>query len=59
MRKVLFTLMVLLTSSCTTSFKSPITYTEYKGEIAAKGVSLTAKPPFWKYCCDLYQWAVK
>ena len=59
MRKILSVFIVLLSAGCTTSFTSPVTHTEYTGKIAEAGVSVTAKPPFWKYCCDLYKWAVK
>lgn len=48
--------LLLLCGSCTTSFKSPVTQIEYTGEISKEGLSIKALPPFWSYCCDLYNW---
>jgi len=53
--KLLFIFCTFLFISCTTTIKSPATQIEYTGVISEKGISITAKPPFWGWCVDLYQ----
>jgi len=54
--KALLIALVLLCSSCTTSFDSPLTGIRYTGKIDADGFSITAKPPFYDLCIQLYNW---
>lgn len=46
----------LLLSSCTLTLKSPVTQIEYKGAISEEGISITAKPPFWQWAVDFYNY---
>ncbi len=55
--KLLFTLSTLLFTSCQTQIKSPVTQIEYTGEISReKGVSISAKPPFWDSLSEFGEW---
>jgi len=54
MKALLIALM--LCTSCVATYKSPVFHIEYTGKIDKQGLSINARPPFWKYCCDLYNW---
>jgi len=58
MKKLLVLLTFVFCSSCQTTIKSPVTQIEYTGAIDYRGISITAKPPFWDYACDLWDWMV-
>jgi hypothetical protein len=57
MKKAILILCILL-SSCVTTIKSPATHIEYTGEISERGLSITALPPFWKWCVQGYKYLV-
>jgi len=54
MKALLIALM--LCTSCTTTFDSPLTGIRYTGKIDQSGFSITAKPPFYDLCIQLYNW---
>jgi len=51
--------LCLLLTSCETTFKSPVTQIEYKGKIDSQGLSITAKPPFYDYLVQFYEYLTK
>lgn len=53
--KTLILIALILSTSCTTSIKSPVTQIEYMGYINQEGVGVTVKPPFWQGAVELYK----
>ena len=56
MRKLSFTLLVLLFTSCQTTIKSPVTQIEYTGTIDEEGITILILPPLWKSACYVYDY---
>lgn len=54
--KALILITLILSISCSTSIKSPVTQFEYTGYIKQEGVGVTVKPPFWQGAVSLYNW---
>ena len=53
--RALILIAILLSISCSTSIKSPLTQFEYTGFIKEEGVGISFKPPFWEAGVSLYK----